>query len=80
MSLLQIQNDPVHEHDATSEGEDLAKGSSYLLWTTLVAFVVVSISITLFLLANRQPPISAGEVTQIWAHEVHTLTFTVTDK
>jgi hypothetical protein len=74
MSLLQIQNDPVHEHDATSEGEDLAKGSSYLLWTTLVAVVVVSISITLFLLANRQPPISAGEVTQIWAHEVHTLT------
>jgi len=49
MSLLQIQNDPVHEHDASSEGEDLAKGSSYLLWTTLAAFVVVSIGITLFL-------------------------------
>jgi hypothetical protein len=73
MSLLQIQNDPVHEHDATAEGEDLAKGSSYLLWTTLAAFVVVSAGITLFLLANRTPPVAAGEVTQVWAHEVHTI-------
>jgi hypothetical protein len=73
MSLLQIQNDPVHEHDASSEGEDLAKGSSYLLWTTLVAFVLVSVGITLFLLANRKPPVAAGEVTQAWAHGVHTL-------
>ena len=74
MSLLQIQNDPVHEHDASSAGEDLAKGSSYLLWTTLAAVVVVSVNITLFLLANRTPPVAAGEVVQIWAHEVHTLT------
>jgi len=73
MSLLQIQNDPVHEHDASSEGEDLAKGSSYLLWTTLAAFVVVSIGITLFLMANHKPPVAAGEVTQAWAHGVHTL-------
>lgn len=73
MSLLQIQNDPVHEHDASSEGEDLAKGSSYLLWTTLAAFVVVTIGIVLFLVAIHKPPIAAGEVTQVWAHGVHTL-------
>ena len=73
MSLLQIQNDPVHEHDASSEGEDLAKGSSYPLWTTLAAFVLVSVGITLFLLANRKPPVATGEVTQVWAHGVHTL-------
>jgi hypothetical protein len=73
MSLLQIQNDPVHEHDASSEGEDLAKGSSYLLWTTLIAVVLVSAGITLFLLANHAPPVAVGEVTQVWAHGVHTL-------
>jgi hypothetical protein len=73
MSLLQIQNDPVHEHDASSEGEDLAKGSSYLLWTTLAAFVVITVGITLFLVAIHKPPIAAGEVTQVWAHGVHTL-------
>jgi hypothetical protein len=73
MSLLQIKNDPVHEHDASSDGEDLAKGSSYLLWTTIIAFVVVSVSIAAFLLANKKPPVAAGEVVQIWAHSVHTL-------
>jgi hypothetical protein len=73
MSLLQTQNDPVHEHDASSEGEDLAKGSSYLLWATLIAFVTVSVGITLFLMANRKPPVAVGEITQAWAHGVHTL-------
>jgi hypothetical protein len=73
MSLLQINNDPVHEHDATSDGEDLAKGSSYLTWTTIIAFIVVSVSIAAFLLANRKPPVAAGEAVQVWAHSVHTL-------
>lgn len=73
MSLLQIQNDPVHEHDASSEGEDLAKGSSYLVWTTLAAFVVVTIGCVLFWMAIHRPPIAAGEVVQVWAHGVHTI-------
>lgn len=73
MSLLQINNDPVHEHDASSDGEDLAKGSSYLVLTTIVAFVVVSVGITAFLLANRKPPVAVGEIVQVWAHGVHTL-------
>jgi hypothetical protein len=73
MSLLQLKQDPVHEHDASAEGEDLAKGSSYMLWTVIVAFVLVSVGITLFLLSDRKPPVAAGEVTQVWAHGVHTL-------
>jgi len=73
MSLLQIQNDPVHEHDASSEGEDLAKGSSYLTWTTIIAFIVVSAGIAAFLLAVHKPPVAAGEMIQVWAHSVHTL-------
>ena len=77
MSLLQIQNDPVHEHDASSEGEDYAKGSSYLLWASLIAFVVVTAGIGLFLYIVHKPPVAAGEITQIWAKGVHTLSETV---
>jgi len=73
MSLLQIQNDSVHEHDASSEGEDLAKGSGHLFWATLAAFVLLTIAITIFVIAIHKPPIAGGEVTQIWAHGVHTL-------
>ena len=73
MSLLQLKQDPTHEHDASAEGEDYAKGSGYILWTSIAAFVLVSIAIGLFVMANVKPPAPAGEITQLWAHEVHTL-------
>lgn len=73
MSLLQINNERPNEHDASSHGEDYAKGSSYMLFTAIIAFVVVSVGIAAFLLASRKPPVAAGEVVQISAHSVHTL-------
>lgn len=73
MSLLQIQDDPVHKHDASSQGEDLARGSSNLLWSILAAFVFLSIAITIFVTIIRKHPVAVGEVTQAWAHGVHTL-------
>jgi hypothetical protein len=73
MSLLQVQDDPVHEHDATAEGEDLAKGSSYLPWAYLTAVVVLCAAFAIFVLVNRKPPVAVGEVTRIWAHGVHTI-------
>jgi len=73
MSLLQIREKSAFPSENQPSGEDYATGSSYILWTSLAAFVVVSVAITLFLLANKKPPVSTGEVTQVWAHEVHTL-------
>ncbi len=73
MSLLQIQDDPVHEHDASSEGEDLAKGSSHIIWATLVAAIIVTAAVWVFWIVIHKPPIAAGEITQMWAHGVHTL-------
>ena len=37
------------------------------------AFVIISVSTAIFLMFNRTKPIAAGEITQIWAHPVHTL-------
>jgi hypothetical protein len=73
MSQLQLKNDSGQQTDASHSGDDYAKGSSYLLWTTIAAFVVVSVGITLFVLSSRKPPPAVGEVTQVWAHEVHTI-------
>jgi len=73
MSLLQANTDSAVTAQASPSGEDYAKGSSYLLWTTLAAFVVVSVGIALFLLINHKPPVAAGEVTQVWSHGVHTI-------
>lgn len=73
MSLLQIQNDPVHEHDASSEGEDLAKGSSHIVWAALIAAFVITAAVWIFWTSIHKPPVAAGEITQMWAHGVHTL-------
>jgi hypothetical protein len=73
MSLLQIRETSVFPAEDQPSGDDYATGSSYILWTSLAAFVVVSVAITLFLLANKKPPVSAGSVSEVWAHEVHTL-------
>jgi hypothetical protein len=73
MSLLQLKEDTAFSAAERPTGEDYAKGSSYILWASLAAFVVVTVGITLFLLANRKPPAAAGEVTQVWAHSVHML-------
>jgi hypothetical protein len=73
MSLLQTRETSVFPAEDQPSGEDYAKGSSYILWASLAAFVVVTVGIILFLMANRQPPPAAGEVTQVWAHSVHML-------
>ncbi len=73
MSLLQLKEDTRQSHDPSAEGEDLAKGSGYFVWTALAAFVLITVAITLFLLSDRKPPVAVGEVTQIWAHSVHTI-------
>ena len=74
MSLLQLKDEPSVRKDASSTGEDYAKGSSHILVTTIIAFVVITVSIVGFLLADRKPPVAEGEVTQVWIHPpVHTL-------
>ena len=72
MSLLQLEKDPGRPNSG-SNGEDYAKGSSYLLWTFMAAFALITIGISLFLMADRKPPVASGEVTQVWAHAVHTI-------
>ena len=73
MSLLQLKNDKTHEDDAIAHGEDFASGSSYILWAAIVAAIVVTVSITWFLLSSRRPPVASGEAMQVWTHSVHQL-------
>jgi hypothetical protein len=73
MSLLQINNQAPRPHDPSAEGEDYAKGSSYLLWALIAAFVVISVGTAIFLLLNQPHPFATGEAAQVWAHPVHTI-------
>jgi hypothetical protein len=71
MSLLQ-QNPTVP--DEAAAGEELTKGSSHLIWTTIIAAVVVSIAIAIYVIAGQKPPAAAGEVVSASAHYMHSET------
>jgi hypothetical protein len=70
MSLLQQDS---RAKDDAARGEELTKGSTHVLWASVVATVLVSIAIAIYVLAGEKPPAVVGEVEQVWAHPLHTV-------
>lgn len=68
MSLL--QQGPTRLND-TPSGEELTKGSSHLVWASVVAAIVVSIAIAIYAIAGEKPPAATGEVITVVAHPMH---------
>ncbi len=73
MSLLKLKEDAIGDAGDKPSGEDYARGSGYILWASIIAFITVSVGIGLFVMADHKPPVAAGEITQVWAHSVHTI-------
>lgn len=72
MSLL--QHDTSEIDDTASRGEEYTKGSGHLILTGVIATVLVSIAIGLYVWAGEKPPVAVGEIEQVWAHPLHTET------
>ena len=68
MSLLQ-QNS--QEQDDAARGESFTKGSSNALLASVVAAVLVSIAIFLYVRLGEKPPAATGEVSNVAAHMIH---------
>jgi hypothetical protein len=68
MSLLQ-QNS--QEQDDAARGEELTKGSSNALLASVIAAVLVSIAIFLYVKLGEKAPVATGQVTNIQAHLMH---------
>src|ERR1039458_1614946 len=66
MSLL--QQDSPEELDDAAPGEDYTKGSSHVVWATVVAAVLVTLAIAMDVIAGQKPPIASGEIEQVWVH------------
>jgi hypothetical protein len=71
MSLLR-QDSP--QLDDAALGEELTKGSSHLLWTSLIAVVVVTAAIAVYVITGQKPPAATGDIEQVWVHPQHTET------
>ena len=67
MSLLQQES-----RDAA--GESYTKGTSHVIVATVVAVVLVSAAMTVYVISGEKPPATAGEILDVWAHPMHTET------
>ena len=72
MSLLH-QEAPSAVDDA-AQGESYTKGTSHIAIAAIVATVVVTIAIAIYVIAGEKPPAATGEVLEVWAHPMHTVT------
>ena len=68
MSLLQQNSE---ELDDAARGEELTKGSSNALLASVIAAVLVSLAIFLYIRLGEKPPPAVGEVTNVTAHLMH---------
>ena len=68
MSLLQ-QNS--QEQDDAARGEEFTKGSSNAVLASVIAAVVVSLAIFLYMKLGEKPPVATGAVTNVQAHAMH---------
>jgi hypothetical protein len=71
MSLLQQDSSSP---DTAPPGEEYTKGSSHLVWATVIATIVVTIAIGLYFWLGQKPPAATGNVEQVWARPMHTET------
>jgi len=72
MSLL--HQETPQETDDAARGEEFTKGSSHVVWATIVATVVVTVAIAVIVFAGQKPPAASGEIEQVWVHPQHTET------
>jgi hypothetical protein len=70
MSLLH-QESP-EEIDDAALGEEYTKGSSHVILAAIIAAVIVSAAIAIYMIAGQKPPAVTGEIEQMWAHPQHT--------
>jgi hypothetical protein len=71
MSLLQQED---RELDDAAQGEELTKGTSHVVLAAIIATVVVSLAIGIYVLVGQKPPAATGQIVAVWVHPQHTET------
>lgn len=67
MSLLHQE-----EKDDAARGEELTKGTSHVVWAGVIAAIIMTIVIGLYVLLGTKPPAATGEIISVWVHPQHT--------
>jgi len=69
MSLL--HQEQTNALDDAARGESFTKGTSHIVIAAVVATVVVSIAIALYVIFGQTPPPVKGDVEAVWVHPMH---------
>ena len=64
----------LQQESREAAGESYTKGTSHVIIATVIAVVLVSAAVTVYIVAGEKPPASTGEVLDVWAHPMHTET------
>lgn len=68
MSLLERQS------ETSASGESYTRGTSHVIIATVVAVVLVSAAMTVYVISGEKPPAAVGEILDVWAHPMHSET------
>ncbi len=64
----------VLQQDSSGLGESYTRGSGHVVLAAVVAAIMVSSVIAIYMIAGEKPPAATGEVVAVWAHPQHTET------
>lgn len=67
MSLLQ-------QESRDRAGESYTRGTSHVIIATVIAVVLVSIAVTVYVISGEKPPAATGDILDVWAHPMHSET------
>lgn len=70
MSLLNPQSG--NDSDSAARGESFTRGTSHIVWASIVAIVVVSAAVAIYFVTGQKPPVATGQVLEVWTHSSHT--------
>lgn len=65
MSLLE------QESETSASGESYTKGTSHVIIATVIAVVLVSAAMTIYVISGEKPAAATGEILDAWAHPMH---------
>lgn len=71
MSLLHQNSE---ELDDAALGEEFTKGTSHVVWASIIAGVLVTAAIAIYVIVGQKPPAATGEIEQVWVHPQHSET------
>lgn len=66
MSLLRQE-----DQDDSARGEELTKGTSHLVISSVIAVIVVTAAIAAYIIMGEKPPVATGEILGVWVHPIH---------